>query len=445
MFNNLHWKYLGIKYGFNINSFKKFVRETETWTNDRMREYHNEHLCDLINHAYHNVPFYRQLFEKNGLLPDDIKTVDDLYKLPIIRKQDIINNFDLFKANNMAKFHPVLHHTGGTTGTPMNYYNDRKSWALNWALKMRTFELAGFSYGKDKLAVMAGGSLIPGKNSGLKHKIWRILNNYYSMPITHLDNDIMKIYADELIRQKIKFMRGYPSAIATFAEYLISAGRQIPLKAIFTTAETLFDFQREKIRAAFLCEVYNTYGCGDGMGNATDCELHKGMHVRQEVSIMQIVDKDGNEVKPGEEGEIVLTSLYDYAMPFIRYAPGDYAIKGDLECACGMKVQTLKELIGRSSDNMKFSNGRILNAFSFPFEGLTSEIAQFQISQEERDKVFLYIVPNNKISDKQLNDFKELLEYHCGEGVVVEIKIVDKIEVPRSGKKRFVVSKVPFN
>lgn len=434
--------FLGLRYGFNMKKNRQLVMESQYWPTEKMARYQENRLAEVITHAYEHVPFYRHLFEEAELTPQDIRTIGDLQKLPIVRKSDILKSPSAFMADDADKYPYMHHHTGGTTGIPCPYCNDRKSWALNWALKMRTFEWAGYRYGVDRLAVMAGGSLIPGKNTGLKHRVWRWINNYYSMPITHMTPETMDMYAREIKRQKIEFMRGYPTAITAFAEYLIGKGETIPMKSIFTTAEMLYPHQRERIRAAFRCDVYNTYGCGDGMGQATDCECHDGMHICQEVSIMQIVNERGEEVDEGQEGEIVLTSLYDFAMPFIRYAPGDRAIKGVDKCECGRTMPMIKTIIGRSSDNFKFSNGRVVNALSFPFEELVEEVEKFQIVQEQRDIVCLLIIPRDKLSDARIQQFKNLLAFHCGEGVKIEVKIVDDIPTPSSGKHRYIVSKV---
>lgn len=442
MMNDCLMYLLGLGRGFNMHANKKIVEEFQYWTPQQQSEYHLCKLRPLLQHAYEHVPYYRCLFDKHNLLPEDICTIDDLEKIPITRKQDVLDNPEIFIADNAHEFHAMHRHTGGTTGTPVAYYTDVNTWAMNWALKMRTFEWGGYHYGKDRLAVMAGGSLLPGKQAGIKHQIWRMLNNYYSMPIMHLTDDIMKEYYYQIKRQKIRFMRGYPSALATFAEYLKRNNLYLPLKAVFTTAEMLFPFQRELFKAVFGCEVYNTYGCGDGMGNATECEEHKGLHVCQEISIMQIVDEAGKEVLAGNEGEIVLTDLYDYTMPFIRYAPGDRAIKADANCTCGRISPMIEKIIGRSSDTFKLKNGRTLNAFSFPIESLTDEIDKFQIVQESIDDVRLLVIPKKNISEKRLQELTTLLQYHCGDDITVKVKLVNNIEVPKSGKMRFVISKV---
>ncbi|MBQ8939561.1 MAG: phenylacetate--CoA ligase family protein [Paludibacteraceae bacterium] len=433
---------LGKKEGFDMNALKGFVTQTQHWTSEQWRIYHNEHIPALIQQAYNNVPFYRQWFDAAGIKPEDIRTVDDLIKIPIVRKADLIAHGADFRAENASEYAMIHHHTGGTTGTPCAYDMDRYSWALNWALKMRTFEWGGYTYGEDELGVMAGGSLIPGARGGWKNRLWRYVNNYYSMPASHLTTEMLEQYYSYLRNNHVRFLRGYPSALTTLAEYIREHHNVLPMQAVFTTAEMLLPHQRKIMEEAFQCKLFDTYGCGDGMGHATECEVHGELHVCEECSILQIVDERGKEVHDGEEGEIVLTALYNYGFPFIRYAPGDRAVKSEKKCTCGRETKMIRVLNGRSSDNFKLANGKILNAFSLPIEALTDEIFQFQVVQEAKDKVSLLIVPKKIISNKRLEDLRKLLEYHCGEGIQVNVMIVEHINVPQSGKMRFVVSKI---
>lgn len=433
---------LGKKEGFNMSAMRRFVHETEAWTATDWTRYHNQHIPALIEHAYNHVPFYHQLWDKAGVNPSEIRTVEDLSKLPIIRKADLIAHFEDFKADDMYSYPMIHHHTGGTTGTPCAYYMDRYSWALNWALKMQTFEWAGYHYGEDCLGVMAGGSLTPGKKAGWKHRLWRYVNNYYSIPVTQLTDEKLEQHYQYLKAHKIKFLRGYPSTLYTLAEYIHRTHGTLPIQAVFTTAEMLLPHQRLLMEKVFTCKLYDTYGCGDGMGHATECDAHGELHVMEHCSVMQIVDANGQEVADGEEGEIILTDLYNKGFPFIRYAPGDSAIKSTTPCACGRQTKMIKTLLGRSSDNFKLANGRTLNGLSLPFEDLFDEVKQFQVVQEKIDRVVLLLVPKIDIPMERQNEWKNLLQFHCGEGIEVDVQIVDHIELPSSGKTRYVVSKV---
>ena len=124
---------------------------------------------------------------------------------------------------------------------------------MNWAVNMRTFDWAGYQYGKDRLAVMAGGSLVPTEGKGFKKRIMHYVNNYFTMQITHMDSTIMDEYYSEIKKQKIRFLRGYPSAIYSFAEYLSEKQKQLPLEAVITTAEMLYPHQRDLMKKIFAC------------------------------------------------------------------------------------------------------------------------------------------------------------------------------------------------
>lgn len=442
MDNRLLFYLLGQKNGFDMKANLSLVKQSQYWTLEQIEAYQMDHLRPLLEHAFHHVPYYRLLFERMRLKPHDIRTTADLNCLKPVRKQDILEAPQAFISDNATAFRGRKRVTGGTTGQVLAYYVDNPSWSLNWALKIRTFEWAGCRFGKDRLGVMAGGSLTPQRYTSFSNFLWRKLNNYYSMPITHLDGEIMGQYYKQLVSRRIRFLRGYPSSLSVFAAYLRDEGKHLPMKAVFSTAEMLYPYQRKLLQEVFDCEVFDTYGCGDGMGHATECEMHNGLHVCPEVSVMQVVDEEGHAVALGEEGEVVLTSLFDYTMPLIRYAPGDRAIVKKEPCTCGREGMMLERIAGRSSDAFKLSNGRLLNGLSIPFEDLEKDLAQFQIVQEALDRVVVRIVPRKTVKMDVVKTIKRVMQYHCGEGIAVEVCVVDHIEMPPSGKFRYIVSQV---
>lgn len=433
---------LGKKYGFNLSSTLRFVKKSQYWSKEEINEYQNEQLKKIIRHAYENVPFYTKQFNKLGLKLEDIATKEDLVKLPIINKKTVSDNFKDFLSKDFDSRKTLRRHTGGTTGLAFEFYNDVESWAINWTTKKRAFEWGGYTVGKDKLGVLAGGSLLPQDGMGIKDRLWRYMQNFHSMPITRMTPEIMSSYIDQLKSKKIRFLRGYPTAVFTLAKFMVERNIHLKLTSIFTTAEMLYPYQRDMIRKAFGCEVFDWYGCGDGVGNALECAEHDGFHISFETSIFEVVDNKGTEVKYGDSGNVVLTSLHDYAMPFIRYAPGDIAVRGNDDCKCGRKLPKITKIIGRSSDIIEFSNGVTLNGLSIPFEAWTDRIERFQIVQVEKDKVEVLLIPLDKFSDKDEKQVYDIMEYQCGEGVKIEVSLVKEIPVPESGKFRYVISKV---
>jgi len=427
---------------FDIEKYYQFALENQYWDQKKIQEYQNSKFKDIIQHAYDNVPYYNRLLNEYGYKPSDFKETSDLIKLPILRKDEIKKNFNDFLAKNYRQYNPVDRYTGGTTGAAFHLYNDLNSWAINWATKIRTYSWGGYEFGKDKLGVMAGGSLLPSKKGGVKNRIWRWVNNYFTMPITQMTDASLENYANILERKHIRFLRGYPSAIYTLAKYLSERNRKINISAVFSTAEMLHDHQRILIEKTFNCKCFDQYGCADGMGGANECNHHIGMHINIDTSLMNVIDNDGNEVKHNEEGEIVLTSFYDKAMPLIRYAPGDYAIKSEDKCSCGRTLPMIKKIIGRTSDLIKLSNGINLNGLSIPFEVWSDKIERFQIVQTKPNAVEVVLIKKQSYTQKDETQVLEMMNYNCGSGIDIQVKYVDNILLPESGKFRYVISLV---
>lgn len=431
---------LGKRYGFNLKKYLNLINESQLWDKQKIDDYQNSHLQLLIKHIYNKVPYYKQTFDELGLRPEDIKTKDDLNKIPIVNKQIVTERYNDFLSTDIAKRNVSKRHTGGTTGVAFEYFIDMEFWAFNWAMKVHTYEQAGYVPGRDKIGVLAGGSLLPQQGMGIKSRLWRFSQNVYSMPITRMNDKILDQYEKNIKKLRIQFLRGYPTSVYTLAKHILNKGNILPLKAVFTTAEMLYLHQREIIEKAFDCKIFDQYGCGDGGGHASECKAHDGLHHYFETSIMEIV-KDGDNVKEGETGELVFTSLLNYSMPFIRYAPGDLAVKGNSNCLCGRKSEKITKIIGRSSDIIEFSNGNILNGLSIPFEAWTDKIKRFQIIQKEKDTVEVLFIPIKEFKDSDIIKAKKIMQYQCGVGVKILITLVDEIPLPKSGKFRYVISK----
>lgn len=433
---------LGKRYGFNLNKMIEFVNENQYWSDEQIHDYQLERLKIIIAHAYENVRFYQEHMRKMGMEPNDFTSIKDLQHFPLIDKYFIAQNHQDFIATNYLKFKPMERSTGGTTGVPFKYYNDTGSWGLNWATKIRTFSWGNYNYGTDKVIEFKGGSMLRKGAFSPKVLFWRFLQNSFTVPIMNMTNESMREIYKLIKKKNISVLRGYPSSLYTFAKYLDVIGERYDMNGIFTTAEMLYDYQRDIIEKVFSCKIIDAYGCGDGMAGANQCEHHDKYHVNIETSYMELLDDAGNNVTSGEEGEVVLTSLHGFAMPFIRYKPGDIAIKGSSNCGCGRSLPVLDKIIGRSSDLIELPNGRILNGLSIPFESWSDEIERFQLIQEEKDILVLNLVPKPSFSRQHEQKIRDLLEYNAGEGIRIIINQVDHIEQTGAGKFRYIISKV---
>lgn len=433
---------LGMKHGFSLSQMVDFVQENQYWTKEQILEYQTAHMKIMLEHAYKHTVFYRKVMNERGLTPSSFKDLSDLKKLPIIGKQDINPQWNDFVADNAAQFKPMHRVTSGTTGVTFQYYNDVKSWGLNWATKMRTFGWGGYSFGKDQIATLKGGSMLRRAKPSLRGIVWKYLHNYYDLSVIHLSEENMERYYQDIKAKRIQYLRGFPTAVYTFAKYIAEAHGTLPLKATFTSAEYLQDFQRKQIEETFCTKHIDAYGCGDGMGGANQCEHAKGYHTNIETSIMEIINSKGQDCLAGEEGEIVLTSLHDYAMPLIRYTPGDVAEVGADSCPCGRSLPILKKIIGRTSDLIHLPNGRALNGIAIPFADWADKIEKFQIWHTEPDLIELKIIPKDGFSKDDTKHIESIMAYHLGDGIRLKVDLVDNIPLTESGKFRYVISKL---
>jgi len=424
----------------NINLWYDFVKRSQWWSSNEIENYQNDQLKKMINHAYQNVPYYNKIFKQNKLDPSDVKCGNDLKKLPILTRQDIIYNYTELIAVNFKDYKPQYRRTGGTTGTPLKYLSDLNSWSLGWALKYRAWEWAGYRLG-DKIAILAGASLIPNQKFSLNRFTWNRINGFYPLSMAHSDNESLARYAETIVKKNINFLRGYPSAISVLAQYCLDNNIKLNIKSVITTAEVLTNIDRLTIENAFGCKVFDTYGCADAGGNAIECEDHKGMHVSTEPSIIELVESD-NLFNDNKGYEMIFTSLTNYAMPTIRYSPGDLGIKHSSLCTCGRKTILLKEIIGRKTDVIKFVNGRILGGPSLTLIFRNYNLKNYQIVQNDQASLDVNLVINDNYNTNEEKELKDILSYHCGEGIKINFIYVKEIISSSSGKYRFIISNI---
>ena len=290
------------------------------------------------------------LFKALGLLPRDIRTVEDLEKLPILTKDIIKEQWEEFKPANLSSMKYYNRATGGSTGTPMQYRISKHDRFLSGAILYRGWGYGGFELG-DRMVMLAGSSLGIGTGSSLTTKIHEIARNLRKLSSFDMGEREMREYArsPQLI-QAPRFIRGYASSIYFFARWLEENQISVPSpEGVFTTAEKLFPHMRETIGDVFACDVYDNYGLNDGGISAYECPEHAGLHIDTERSIMEVVDGDGLAVDSGE-GQILATSLHNYAMPFIRYSTGDIGTLLDSQCVCGRGSLLLGDVVGREKE-----------------------------------------------------------------------------------------------
>jgi phenylacetate-CoA ligase len=423
----------------NLNfysTYRKLVknqwRRYEELIEDQERQLHY-----MVCFAYQNVPYYHKLFKRLGLKPDDIRTVRDLEKLPFLNKEIINKNPDDFKPLNLKRIKYTTAATGGTTGTPMQYRVSNLDRFLGGALLYRGWGYGGYQLG-DRMVFLAGSSLDVNARSFLVTRAHELVRNLKKLSSFDMGDREMREYAGIINSFKPRFLRGYASSLYFFASWIEKNDVKVHLPdGIFSTSEKLYPIMREKISAVFGCPVFDTYGLFDGGVTAFECEEHAGMHIDTERSVMEVVDNNGEQISNGS-GRIIATSLYNYAMPFLRYDTGDDGNITDEPCACGRGYKVLKEVNGRTVDVLVTPEGKSIHGWFFLYIFWEQQgIAEYQVIQETLEKIVIKIVPEDGFDERQLERIRHVVRSRS-KGWNLEFRIVDSIERTGSGKYKFI-------
>ncbi|MBU0477484.1 glycosyltransferase [bacterium] len=411
---------------------------------DLLRKQQKE-LMLLLYHSYQNVPYYQKIFKRLKLKPKDMKSYDDFRKLPVISKEDIKNNRESMIAENFRD-RLIKKATGGSTGVPLQFAHDRDSYDWRVAVAMRGYKWAGCEDGRKVLYIW--GASIGAESIFKKHK--KLLHNFILrkkiLNSFHLNKIVMDKYLKELNKFKPEAIVGYTTPLYNFAKFIKDSGKEcVRVKSIISAAEKLYEYQRELIEEVFRGKVFNTYGNREFMLIGAECEKHNGLHLNVDNLYVEIL-KDGEPVKDGEIGEVVITDLHNYAMPFIRYKTGDLAVYSERKCDCGRGLPLIEDVEGRILDTIQTLDGKFVPGEFFPhlmkeFE----EVEKFQVSQKSKDRVNLKIINKKPLKRDRLDFLKKEICKVLGDKTELNIDFVDDIPLADSGKFRVAVSEVPID
>ena len=425
-------------------SFTGYVRELERsqwWSGAQLRELQEIRLATLIRHAYKNVPYYRRLFDKLGLKPEDIRTADDLYKLPVLTKQDVRSHFSDLQACNIPTSKSTLGRTGGTTGVPLQFSLDNERVIFDHALIERHWSWAGFRK-HDLVVMLRGFPLIPPETSSGVYWRYDWATHRIYLSGFHLSLSIMPRYLEMLRKWKPKFIAGYPSNIFTLARFLELKKEYVSLEAIFTSSEVLTPVERKVIERQFQCKIWDRYGTGERLVVGQQCE-HGNYHQNVEFGILQIGGPDGMPAPSGVKGELIQTGLTNFSMPLIRYATEDIGWLTNGACRCGRGLPLMGPVEGRKDDVIVTADGRIMpRAGLDQIHEFADNLERCQLVQEKLGEVLVRVLPRPGFGPEDERELANQLSRRLGKGTQVRIDIVDRLDLTISGKERFIVSKL---
>jgi phenylacetate-CoA ligase len=406
-------------------------------TRDEILAFQNQQLRKLVAHAYQNVVYYRRLFDRVGVKPQDIRSVADLSILPVTSKQDLQGlPAEEVLARGVDPERLIVHRTGGSSGEP---FIVRRTWIeerlLN-TLRRRALHYWGMRMRDKRVSIWLTREPHPRDNRVLD-RITQAAGLYRWAQVSCLlpPEDIVRA----LQRLQPNVVSGYAAVLARISEVVGEAdGRPIRPRFIISGSEVLTPRMRWQISEAFAAPLFEVYNCHEFHYIGWECKKSGEYHVCDDGVILEVLE-NGRQVETGERGEVIGTALHSFAMPLIRYRLGDIVTKGVQSCPCGEPFSTIRAVQGRMLDYFALPGGRVMH----PYEVLIvlrakafMWIRRYQVVQERENRVVLRAVPSVPPSPEQIATVHESLAALLGPGVDLRIDLVSDLEPDVSGKFR---------
>ncbi len=429
------------RYGGEWKRYYCNLIESEKYSEKNLAKLQGDLFRKLLIHACKYVPYYRENFRSFNKI-DFEGWQHTLQNLPLLNKSIVRSDSKKFVSEFYNRSQLIKLHTSGTTGTPLAIYVASKARKLNYAFFARSKKWAGVEGLHQRSATFAGRTIISPDQK--KPPFWRrnFVANNTLFSSYHLSDTNLGYYVNQLIKLQPVFIDSYPSSIVVVADYCLANNiKSIRPKAIITSAETLFDHQRNKIEAAFGCRVFDQYGCTEQAVFVCQCKAGN-YHVNPEFGLLEVVDKNGQNVPDGTIGEFVCTGFTNHAMPLIRYKIGELGALSTKKCECGLHFPVVEKIVGRTDDILITPDGKFIGRLDPVFKGISSSIKETQIVQYAIDSVTIKIVKDTDYKNEHGEFIVKELMARMGRGINFQIKFVEEIPRTKSGKFRAVINNI---
>jgi phenylacetate-CoA ligase len=416
-----------------VVEFRDVLAETELLPPDEIAAYQRNLLLPLLEHARTHVPFYKQrlaaIFETGA--PD----LSRWREIPILTRTqaqaDVAALTSAFLPPHCGA--AKNEETSGSTGIPFRHLRNELMSTANIALTDRTFRwwrldgdkaMASFTSRRKHLAPPPDGATLQGWRTGYK-------GTHYVIDMW-ADTDIQ---IEWLLARRPAYLTAYSSTLLALAERVRQRGIDLKLEGIISNATALSDDIRAVCKEVLGARPHDHYGAQEVGSIAAECALCGQYHVNAETVFVEILRDDGTACAPGETGRVIVTSLYNYAMPFIRYEIGDYAVADPGNVDCAVRLPALSRVLGRYRNTFTLPDGRIV----YPYVGIGRfrdyiSFSQVQVVQTDYDAIEVRYVPiESRVADE------EGLQAYLREAIHpdVTVKAIAVTEIPRSASGKF--------
>lgn len=417
----------------------RVLEDSQWWPRARLDALRAKRLGQFLRHAREHVPYYRDVLPASVMDPHD--AFAKLQTLGFLDKQIIREQSERLKSRTGHGLRKLS--TGGSTGEPLTFWVGRERISHDVAAKWRATRWWGVDIGDPEI-VLWGSPIEVGAQDrvrAIRDRVFRTM----LLPAFRMSDTQITDHLERIVRFRPAMLFGYPSALALLAERAKHRGidvRSLGIRVVFCTGETLLDSQRALLEEVFGAPVANGYGARDAGFIAHQCPFGT-LHLSAEDVIVEIIGSAGQPLPEGEEGEIVVTHLATDSAPLIRYRTGDIGALGSAACGCGRTLPALENVRGRSTDLIRTADGNIMHGLALIYVlRERPEVRAFKIIQESLQRLLVQVVPGPGFGPEAAEAIRKGLLARMGEGTVIVVDTVPVIEPEKSGKYRYVVSRV---
>jgi phenylacetate-CoA ligase len=402
--------------------------ELRAWQDARLRR--------LVVHAYESVPLYRRLFDLHRLHPRHIRGIVDLELIPFTDKAEMRRQGP---AGLLARGHDsdalLSVRTSGSSGEPFTVHRTWLEDKLQYLLRLRALRTFGVGP-RDRVV---GGGIAGRPAAGDRKLVGRSLRAFGFQQRQLIDGlQEPAQVAAQLRDARPDVLVGLPGMLDRLAApELADVVRAVRPRVVIVGGEVATPAMRLRIRETFAAPLYETYASHECPLIGWECHHSGDLHTCDDGVLVEVL-RDGQPVGPGERGEVVVTNLHAYAMPFIRYRIGDLATRG-APCGCGAPFATIGEIQGRMIDYFPLPDGRLLHPYEIVSRlvwGPREWMRQYQLVQERRDRVVLYAVADEPPAAERVREIERTVRPILGPGVEFEVRLVGRIPFESTGKLR---------
>lgn len=417
--------------------------ERSQWRDRQALEVQQLHdLKAILEYAFLNCDYYCERWTQLGLHPRDLQTFQDLHRWPLLTRDAIFANRERMQSG--AKVKRITKSTGGSTGQPLVFDIDHDSNERRTAMMFRGYSWASSGPGSRRLLIWGTDLKRSPFWKSIKVALHHRFDQQLLMNCFDFSHDNMRTHFEMMERYRPETIIAYTSPLYEFARFLkVHSLKPQGIRSIVVGAEKIYDFQRQMIEDVFQAPVFETYGSREFMLIGAECELHCGMHLSMENLLVEVLDDSGVPTPDGEEGNVVITDLFNWGMPFIRYVNGDRAIAGFTQCRCGRGLPLLRSIVGRQLDVISTSSGKIIPGELFPhlFKDYAA-VRQFQVQQHQLDQIEIKLVGDESLNEEYCQQIHDRIVQCVGDQVGVRLDLVSNIPLTAAGKQRVVVNHV---